>query len=166
MEINDLTVRRIYAAIGKDATKDLIDYIDSKGLSDAPLLKSPTLMSPSCFGAIQLGSSVATIGCFGAAPIRQPASANDAAIGNFTATPLTYVGVPDNALGDSGDPNENNRLACLANQINHLIVDITTIKTLVNQMRSDLVRIGLIKGAALDVADEMVETPAPAAVSP
>lgn len=157
MAINDLTIRRIYAAIGKDATKDLIDYIDSKGLSSPPILTSPTLMSPTCLGAIQLGNIAATIGCFGVTPVRQPASANDAPIGNFTATPLTYVGVPDNAIGDSGDPNTNNRLACLANQINNLISDITTIKTLANQLRSDLVRIGMIKGSAL--AGELAELP-------
>ena len=142
MELNDLTARRMYAAMGKDATRDLIDYITAQGTSDSQTLTSPTLT-----GVITLGVSyVDQVGFFGTEPIIQPAGADQVAVPPPTAQPLTYVGVADNDLGDTGDINENNRLASLANQINNLISDLGPVRTLLNQLQADLVALGLIKG--------------------
>ena len=141
MEINDLTVRRIYAAIGKDATRDLLDYIDSKAAGGSEVFDSPILT-----GLVQVGQSPDQVGFFGTTPIPRPAGADEAPVGALTAGMLTYVGTPDNALGDSGNLDDNNRLASLANQINNIVTDLAALQTLLNRLRSDLLALGLIKG--------------------
>lgn len=65
------------------------------------------------------------VGFWGATPAVQPTSANQAAIGTLET------------IGDTSSSNES---ATITN-------NFTTIKTLVNQLRTDLVAVGLIKGS-------------------
>lgn len=69
---------------------------------------------------------------FGATPIPQPASANQAAV---SATPISAT------AGSSYTTNERDLINALKAQVNALTV-------LTNQQRADLVALGLIKGSA------------------
>jgi hypothetical protein len=89
-----------------------------------------------------------------ATPIVQPASANQAAIGTLTTVTLTdsTTGTPSTTLvdvtGSFVQATLNNNFASLAAQINNAVADHATLKTLLNQIRSDLVAAGLLKGSA------------------
>lgn len=91
------------------------------------------------------------IGFGGATPVVQPTGANQAAIGAATyaapdAVPAAITG------GESPTEAEHNALrdavASLRTQLVALAADVATHKTLLNQLRSDLVTLGVIKGSA------------------
>lgn len=89
-----------------------------------------------------------------ATPIVQPASANQAAVGTLATTGLTDStgGTADGTLsavsGSGDDTNINNNFKELREKLANTVTDLTTLKTLVNQLRTDLVSAGLIKGSA------------------
>lgn len=148
--LNDLTVRRIYAAIGKDATADLIGYIDAGGSSGgAP---GGPLVDPSLTGTIRVGAGVTDkVGAFGSAPVAQPAGTDQAAIAATSAKKLTgMVGVASTSIPDVGATHDqmtlNNIVASLATQVDNAVVDLTALRTLANRIRQDLVTLGWIKG--------------------
>lgn len=94
------------------------------------------------------------LGFWNATPVIQPASANQAAIGTLTTVTLTdsTTGTPSTTIGDVGaafsQSGLNNIHASLVSQINHAVTDHATLKTLLNQLRSDMVLAGLLKGSA------------------
>ena len=151
MPLSDTTKRKFDTLIGIGSADEILSLTSDVITADAPTLTSPTLTSPTLTGTIQVGAAADSLGFFGAAPTGQPAGADQGAAPPPTAVPLTYVGTPDNALGDSGNMDDNNRLASLANQINNLINDFNPMWTLLNQLRADLVDLGLIKGGPLEL---------------
>jgi|GEM_PF-2141463 len=89
-----------------------------------------------------------------ATPIVQPASANQAAAAALTSATLTdsTTGTPSTTVGDVGATFDqatlNNINASTVDQHNKLRADLAAVRTLVNQLRADLVAAGLIKGSA------------------
>ena len=103
----------------------------------------------------QIGTaSTQKLGFYGATPVVRPASANQAAIGALNTVTLTdsTTGTATTTIGDVGaafsQTTLNNIHASLLAQINHAVTDFASFKTLVNQMRADLVALGLEKGSA------------------
>jgi hypothetical protein len=97
------------------------------------------------------------LGFWNATPIVQPASANQAAVGALATTGLTDStgGTADGTLAAVGATNAgdvsadiNNNFKELQVKLGNTVTDLTTLKTLVNQIRSDLVAAGLMKGSA------------------
>lgn len=100
------------------------------------------------------GGVTSKIGFWGTAPGVQPASANQAALGSLVTVTLTDSsgGSATTTIADVGasfsQSGLNNIHASLIAQINHAVTDFASVKTLVNQMRSDLVARGILKGSA------------------
>jgi hypothetical protein len=90
------------------------------------------------------------IGFFGATPAAQPSGANEAAVGALTTATLTdgSGGTASTSIATISDSATANAVASLAAQVNHAAADLGSLKTLVNQLRADLVTLGLIKGSA------------------
>lgn len=94
------------------------------------------------------------LGKWGAAPIVQPASANQAALAALTTVALTNstTGTATTTLNDVGgsytQATLNNNFATLAVQHSAVLADLAALRTLVNQLRADLVAAGNIKGSA------------------
>lgn len=99
-------------------------------------------------------SSTDKIGFWGATPVVRPASANQAALGSLVTATLTNstTGSATTTIGDVGasfsQSGLNNIHASLLVQINNAVTDFASVKTLVNQLRSDLVTAGVLKGSA------------------
>ena len=87
------------------------------------------------------------LGLWNATPVVQPASANQAALGAVT-TVGGNTGTAGAGLTLIGDTTSVNQATNIMNDLAALREDIAAAFTLVNQLRSDLVTIGLIKGAA------------------
>jgi hypothetical protein len=87
------------------------------------------------------------LGLWNATPVVQPASANQAALGAVT-TVGANTGTAGAGLSLIGDTTSVNQAGALMNDLAALREDIAAAFTLVNQLRSDLVAVGLIKGAA------------------
>lgn len=98
------------------------------------------------------------LGFFNATAIVQPAHANQAAVSAATATERTtgtLVGTANGAFETIADTSSGDRKAEISNNFkelqtvcNALIVDAADARTKYNQVRSDLVNLGLIKGSA------------------
>lgn len=94
------------------------------------------------------------LGFWNAAPIVQPASANQAAAAALTIVALvnSTTGTSSTTIGDVGASFDqttlNNIHSSLLTQINNSRTDLTALRTLLNQLRSDLIAAGLIKGSA------------------
>lgn len=94
------------------------------------------------------------LGFWNATPVAQPASASQAAAPALTAQTLTdsTTGTPSTTIADVGasfsQSGLNNINASMVAQINNLRTDLAAVRTLVNQLRADLVAAGLIKGSA------------------
>jgi hypothetical protein len=82
-------------------------------------------------GTLALASG-SLVGLFGVTPVAQPSSANEAAVGNVP-TSFTWN-------GSSVYPSAADATA--------IVNAFAAIKTLVNQLRADLVTLGVIKGSA------------------
>ena len=150
MQISDRTKVQLSNAVGRDAADDLVTVASQAVTYDEMIEEVGSLApldSPSFTGIIHVGAATDSIGFFGTAPVLQPAGDDQGEVPPPMAMPITYVGVPDNALGDSGNMDENNRLACLANQINNLISDLDRVRTLTNRLRTDLIDLGFIRGS-------------------
>lgn len=87
------------------------------------------------------------LGFFNATPVVQPVSASQGAVGAVT-TIGSNTGTPAAGLSLIGDTTSVNQAAALMNDLAALREDIAAAITLVNQLRSELVTLGLIKGAA------------------
>lgn len=93
-------------------------------------------------------------GWWNAAPIGQPASANQAALGTLATVTLTdsTTGTAGTTVGDVGasfsQSTLNNINASFVAQLNHAVTDFASVKTLLNQLRADLVSAGILKGGA------------------
>lgn len=103
----------------------------------------------------KIGTSISQkIGFWNVTPIIQPASANQAAVAAQTQDNLTDStgGTANTTLVDVGllfnQNNINNNFADCAAQLAKVKADIANMKVLQNQLRTDLIAIGLIKGAA------------------
>lgn len=103
----------------------------------------------------KLGTAAAQkLGKWGATPVVQPASANQAALAALTTVALTNstTGTATTTLNDVGgsytQATLNNNFATLATQHANVLADLAAIRTLVNQLRADLVAAGNIKGSA------------------
>jgi hypothetical protein len=110
------------------------------------------------------GTQIATaatqkLGFYGATAVVRPSGANEAAIGSLTTVTLTDStgGTVSTTLaaitaGSSYAQADmvaaKNAIASINAQITNAVADFATVKTLVNQLRSDLVTLGLIKGSA------------------
>lgn len=94
------------------------------------------------------------LGFWNATPVVQPASANQAAAAALTTVTLvdSTTGTPSTTIADVGaafsQAGLNNIHASLLTEINHLRADVSAVRTLANQIRSDLVAAGLLKGSA------------------
>lgn len=96
----------------------------------------------------KIGTATAQkLGFWNATPVVQPASADQAALGAVT-TVGTNTGTPGAGLSLIGDTSSTDQSAALMNDLAALREDIAAAFTLINQLRSDLVATGLIKGAA------------------
>lgn len=162
LTLSDNFQKRAIDAMGRDAAHDLIMALATGQEATPP--ESPVFSGTITMvdgTDIDVGTIVGTVlatnpgqklGVWGATPVVQPTSPAEAAIGGFVTQVLTgMVGVPAIAIPDVGAAYDqlalNNIVASLAVQINNVVTDLTTIKTLVNQIRSDLVTIGIIKGS-------------------
>lgn len=102
--------------------------------------------------ALETALVTGPLGLFGATPVTQPTSANEAAIGALTTQTLTAAtGSASTTIADvTATPTQtliNNNFKSVATEINHIGADLATVKTLVNQLRADLVSLGAIKGS-------------------
>jgi hypothetical protein len=87
------------------------------------------------------------LGFWNVAPVIQPASADQAALGAVT-TVGTNTGTPGAGLSLIGDTSTTDQSAALMNDLAALREDLAAAYTLINQLRTNLVAVGLIKGAA------------------
>jgi hypothetical protein len=87
------------------------------------------------------------IGFYNATAVVQPASANQAALGAAT-TVGSNTGTAGAGLSLIGATNTGDRSGEIMNDFRALQEDVAAITTLVNQLRSELVTLGLIKGSA------------------
>lgn len=100
----------------------------------------------------KIGTSAAQkLGFWNATPVIQPASANQAAVGTLATVTLTDStgGSATTTLGAGiTDTVAKDAIASLALEHAHTLTDLTALKTLVNQLRADLVTAGILKGSA------------------
>jgi hypothetical protein len=87
------------------------------------------------------------LGFYGKTAIARPASADQAALGAVT-TVGTNTGTPGAGLSLIGDTSTTDQSGALMDDLAALREDLAAAFTLINQLRTDLVNIGLIKGAA------------------
>jgi len=96
----------------------------------------------------KIGTSVSQkLSLWNAAPIVQPASANQAALGAATTVGLN-TGTSGAGLSLIGNTTTVDQATALMNDLKALQEDIAAAYTLINQLRTDLVAAGIIKGAA------------------
>jgi hypothetical protein len=91
---------------------------------------------------VQLGGTGEKIGFAGAAPVVRPVGANQAAV-----AAATYA-APNAGAVNSGDAGTDTVITSLRTQLIAPAADVADIRTKYNQVRGDLVTLGLIKGAA------------------
>lgn len=96
---------------------------------------------------IKIGRAADVVSLFGAAGSAQPADASQAAVGAVT-TVGANTGTAGAGLSLIGDTATVNQAAAIMNDFAALQEDISALQVLVNQLRSDLVALGLIKGSA------------------
>ena len=92
-------------------------------------------------------TSGAKVGFFGAAPVVRPVGAAQAAAGTAT-TVGANTGTAGAGLSLIGDTTAVNQAAALMNDLKALQEDIAALTTLANGLRTALVNVGIIKGAA------------------
>jgi len=106
---------------------------------------------------MQASGTAPMIGFLGAAPVIRPASANQAAVSAQTqqaltdstgGTPSTTLALIAGALYATDAPIIANAIASLAAQLAKIKADVTATKTFQDQLRTDMIALGLIKGAA------------------
>jgi hypothetical protein len=117
---------------------------------------SSSLLHLADAGNITVGTTTGTkigtatsqkLGFWNVTPVIQPASADQAALGAVT-TVGTNTGTPGAGLSLIGDTQTTDQSAALMNDLAALREDLAAAFTLINQLRTDLAAVGLIKGAA------------------
>jgi hypothetical protein len=96
-------------------------------------------------GTIVVKSTTEKLGFYGTTPVTQPTSANQAAVSTAAITTVVTTAITT-AAGIYGFTTAAQGLA-LATAINSLITQVAANVVLVNQMRSDLVTLGILKGS-------------------
>lgn len=125
--------------------------VTSTGFS---LVDGKNLETGTATGSIVFATASQRGSFYGATPIAQPASANQAAVAAQTQDTLTDStgGTANTTLVDVGavptQANINDNFADIAAQLAKIKTDIANIKTYQNQTRTDLVNLGLQKGSA------------------
>jgi hypothetical protein len=142
-KLSDTCKRQLVAALGQAAANEIeVGLETSVGSgSDTGVLEDPTLS-----GSITIGNATDVIGFYGATPTGQPTGPALVPVGPIATQPITYVGVPDLVLGDTGNVALNDQMASVAQQINNAATDLNDLRTLVNALRDSLIALGLIKG--------------------
>lgn len=95
-------------------------------------------------GAAIGGTSADTTGLFGATPVAQPAATNQAAV---TTTAITAVTTTASSTASPVGFTTTAQADALVAAVNALITRAALMNTLLNQLRSDLVTLGGIKGS-------------------
>lgn len=98
-------------------------------------------------GRIEIGAEGDSVGFLGAAPVARPSGSDQAAVGAVT-TVGANTGTAGAGLSLIGDTSTIDQSANIMNDLVALQEDISALQVLVNQLRSDIVALGLIKGAA------------------
>jgi hypothetical protein len=127
----------------------------------AAVLNFPVLINPATTGAetfsgtvtftgsIQAGDDAAvTIGFYGATPVAQPASASQAA---YTITAVTAIGTTTLSAANTSAVfafASSTAGNALVTRVDQMQVDMVAVGVLLNQIRSELVTLGLLKGSA------------------
>lgn len=148
-----------YKVLGQGRGEELCDLLD------AYFLGGGTVSSAITFGEdvtvtdaknVIVGSTTGTkigtattqkIGFWNKTPVVQPASANQAVVGAVT-TVGANTGTAGVGLSLIGDTTSVNQATNLMNDLKALQEDISATQVLVNQLRSDLIAVGIIKGSA------------------
>ena len=137
-------------SLGKDGSDS-----DAFVLSLGSTLGTTTILKVTTAQAISLQPDATKgLGFWGATPVVQPASANQAAVAAQTQDTLTdnTTGTANTTLVDVGivfsQAAINDNFADVAAQLAKVKADIAAIKAFQDQNRSDQVTIGIIKGAA------------------
>ena len=99
----------------------------------ASALASESFANPTLTGNIKVGGASDSVGFFGATVTTQPTSASEAAVTVNTITTAATTTTPW-GYGTS-------------TQANNVATEVASAVTLVNQIRADLVTLGLIKGS-------------------
>ncbi len=86
------------------------------------------------------------VGFYGVTPVVQPSGASQAAV-TLTATTALVTTAPTKTTTTYGFKTATQAAAITA-RVNQVITDLASLKTLDNALRSALVTLGLIKGAA------------------
>jgi hypothetical protein len=147
-KLSDACKRQLVAALGQAAANEVeVGLETSAGIVEDT--GGQTLADPTLVGSICIGNAADTIGFYGSGPTGQPAGMGQAPVGALTTQPMSFVGTPDLILGDTGNPDLNNQMASVAQQINNAATDLNDLRTLVNALREGLVTLGLIKGGSL-----------------
>lgn len=97
-------------------------------------------------GNVMGGSSTDYNGFYGVTPITQPTSASQAAVTKTLVTALATT-VFSAAFTGMWAFSSSTAAKLVITRINQAKVDVGTITTLVNRLRTDLVALGLIKGS-------------------
>lgn len=156
--LSDNFQQRAVASLGCEAAQDLLMALDANS-PESPTFSGVITLSDGCdivFGRA-IGTVVGTdptqkIGVWGTYPVVQPSSPDQEEVGEFATQTLSgLVGVPATVIPDVGAVYDqfllNNIHASLATEINHIFADLVALRTLLNQIRADLVSIGIIKGS-------------------
>lgn len=110
---------------------------------------SNKINTPASADGYQVGQDNADkVGFFGVTPVDQPASASEAAV---VPTAVTAVGTTTVSAANTSAVfgfSSSTAATALITRVRQLQVDSAAIVVLLNQMRSDLVSLGVIKGEA------------------
>lgn len=176
MTLSAQTFGRLKAALtngaAADEVRDILEAVQALGGTEASLIDGVTAGTCAASKAVTLNSSGDTtlvdgtdfvlgsttgtkigtattqkLGFFNATPVVQPVGANQAALGAVT-TEGSNTGIAGAGLSLIGNTTSVDQAANLMNDLAALREDIAAAFTLINQLRADLVTLGVIKGAA------------------
>lgn len=133
---------------------DLIDAA-MEGLADDSIVMDDSGAAATIETGTANGTKLATtashkLGIWGATPVIRPAHADQGAAPALTQGTLTDSsgGTPSLTLAAISDTPTKNAVASLAARLAEIKTDNLAMRALLNQIRADLVAIGLIKGSA------------------
>lgn len=132
----------VFCRTANDGTTEWI-AISPVGLGDTLSIGTLTVTS-----SAQIGDAASdTVGFFGKTPAAQPASASQAAV---TATAVTALATtaPTKTTGATYGYKTTTQAKAITARVNQAVVDIGHLTTLVDELRANLVTLGLVKGAA------------------
>lgn len=136
---------------------DNFDLIDAafEGLSDSAIVMDDTGGVATLHAGTTNGTKIGTatsqkIGLWNATPVVQPSGADQAAAASQTQDTLTDSsgGSASTTLASISDTATKDAVASINAQLDKIKADVAAVRTLCNQLRSDLVTIGAIKGSS------------------